>query len=63
MAGFLGTHTGSRLGGFSISLNERDLGSIYYNIFQIFFRKTLPNPYLIRRVLEEESNFEDAVER
>jgi len=63
MAGFVGTHTGERVNGFGISLNERDKGSIYENLYEVLLRNTHTLPYYIRKVLEEEDNYESAMNR
>lgn len=59
-AGFLGLATGMKKGAFAVSLNQRDSTSKKGETSLDMVIK-LPVPYIIRKVLENAENFDDAV--
>jgi hypothetical protein len=59
IAGFFGNETGIRVNGFSISIDERDKGSLFENIwYTILGHKG--NTFALRYALENFSNYNDA---
>ena len=63
-AGFIGTLTGIRYEGFTLSLNQRNNRTRgIFNIIKTFFIKNEDNvPYLLRKVLNSNKTYEEALE-
>ena len=63
-AGYIGILTGQKPYAFTVTLNERDTGFIWENIFQLLLAKTTPVGFFVRSLLaKEESNFDYAVQQ
>ena len=62
VAGFLGILSGHRYKQFTFSINERDQGEWWVNfIFALLDKKASPLSFLTRQVLENATDFNDAV--
>lgn len=61
-AGYLGLVTGLKPGGFGVSINERKKGSYWEAIYEVMVRGTFSIPYFIRKVLENATDFDSAVQ-
>ena len=63
-AGYIGILTGQKPYAFTVTLNERDTGFIWENIFQLLLAKTTPVGFFVRSLLaKEESNFDYVVQQ
>eukprot|EP01147_Barroeca_monosierra_P005085 gene5085-8772_t len=60
-AGYIGTLTGMRPGGFSVSIDERWTNASKWDNLVDFVKGYMPIGFALRTALEKEDNFEDAV--
>lgn len=61
-AGFLGLVTGLRHGAFGVTINERNKGGSWESLYEVLLKKTFSIPYFIRKVLENATDFNQAVD-
>lgn len=59
-AGYVGAMTGMKPGVFSVSLDERDQGSLWENLFEGIFRGAVPVGMFIRQTLDTATSYEEA---
>ncbi len=63
-AGYIGILTGQKPLAFTVSLDERDKGFEWENIFQLLLAKTTPVGFFLRSLLaNEDSNFDYAIQQ
>ena len=63
-AGYLGILTGQKPHSFTVTLNERDKGFLWENIFQLLFAKTTPVGFFLRSLLANEtSEFDNVIQQ
>ena len=61
LAGYTGILSGLKFDKFGITLNERDVASVWDNLAAYFLHKSVPSAYLVRKALEQANNFDEAV--
>jgi N-acylethanolamine-hydrolysing acid amidase len=63
-AGYIGILTGQKPLAYTVSLDERDKGFEWENIFQLLLAKTTPVGFFLRSLLaNEDSNFDYAIQQ
>jgi N-acylethanolamine-hydrolysing acid amidase len=63
-AGYIGILTGQKPLAFTVTLDERDKGYVWENIFQLLLAKTTPVGFFLRSLLaDEDTNFDSAIEQ
>jgi N-acylethanolamine-hydrolysing acid amidase len=63
-AGYIGILTGQKPLAFTVTLDERDKGFVWENIFQLLLAKTTPVGFFLRSLLaDEDTNFDSAIEQ
>lgn len=63
IAGFIGVLTGHKYSKFTFSINERDQGDWWINLlFAIIDRKASPLSFVTRKVMENATSFQEAVD-
>ncbi|CAB4015127.1 Hypothetical predicted protein, partial [Paramuricea clavata] len=63
-AGYIGILTGQKPLAFTVTLDERDKGYLWENIFQLLLAKTTPVGFFLRSLLaNEESNFDYVIKQ
>jgi len=60
--GVLTIHAGIKPGKFAISINEREKGSIFENLREYLYEDSIGAPYLVRKILENATTFDEAVQ-
>lgn len=55
--------TGIRHGAFAINVDTRKVKGFYHDIINVLVDDAVPDVWLLRKVLEQETNYHDALER
>ena len=63
MVGSVFALTGIRHGAFAINVDTRKGKNVLQDLISVFFDDAIPNVWLVRKILEEEVSYENALNR